>query len=419
MRRTLLALSLTLAFALSAVAQMGYFHVQEQNGIWWFIGPNGHRRLSLGVDSIRPSARDTAGNDPYGNTVRRLYPDLNAWALHSLARLRMWRFNTIGAWSDPVLFQHEVPYTIILNIAARAGANWKTGQTFDVWSPRFAQVAQDAANRQCIPRVNDHWLLGYFSDNELRWGPDWRGKDTLLSLYLKMPPSSPGRQKALAFLRDRYRDSTRRLRAAWGVRVRDFDRLATGGRTAQYRADADQFAGMVSARYFQVCADAIHQADPNHLYLGARFAGHPSDAVLRGARSADVVSVNIYSSDPTQWVKHVFQMTGRPLLITEFAFRAADAGLPNSKGAGVKVPDQSARGQAYTRFVTALLRQPFVVGYHWFEWADEPPLGRALDGENSNYGLVNSAGQPYTAFIKQVQAINSQAKTLHASAPSL
>jgi agarase len=51
---------------------------------------------------------------------------------------------------------------------------------------------------------------------------------------------------------------------------------------------------------------------------------------------------------------------------------------------------------------------PFVVGAHWFKYADEPAEGR-FDGENSNYGLVNIRDEPYTEFINVVRETNLRA----------
>ena len=148
------------------------------------------------------------------------------------------------------------------------------------------------------------------------------------------------------------------------------------------------------------------------MYLGARFAGKVPDPVLRGARAADVISVNIYSFDPRPLVEHVFRVTGKPVLITEFAFRAEDSGLPNTKGAGPKVPDQGARARAYADYVTWLESLPEAVGYHWFEWSDEPKEGR-FDGENSNYGFVKIEDDVYEHFARAVTAANEAAIGAH------
>jgi hypothetical protein len=136
------------------------------------------------------------------------------------------------------------------------------------------------------------------------------------------------------------------------------------------------------------------------------------DSVLRGARAADIVSVNIYSFDPRPLVEHIYQVTGKPVLITEFAFRAEDSGLPNTQGAGPKVPDQAARAKAYADYVSKLESLPEAVGYHWFEWVDEPKEGR-FDGEDSNYGLVDIHDQPYKEFAEAAKSANQAASEAH------
>ena len=75
-------------------------------------------------------------------------------------------------------------------------------------------------------------------------------------------------------------------------------------------------------------------------------------------------------------------------MITEFSFKAMDSGLPNTRGAGAPVETQEDRAYHFEQYVTEFMRLPYAVGFHWFEYADEPAEGR-FDGENSNYGLVN------------------------------
>jgi hypothetical protein len=400
--------------AQESAAGPGYFRAGERQGIWWLIDPSGKPTLSIGVDQIayEPDRIRGTGPAPYREAVSKLYPDRNAWDLGALFRLRTWGFNTIGAWSDDELWSLGVPYTVILDIAARSGADWQHGKVADFFDRRFETTARNLAALACRPRSRDPLLIGYFSDNELRWGSDWRGKENMLQMYLAMPEGAAGRKRATDFLRERYSNDIAQLRQAWGIAAADFEHLPPVSTTEAFKGDSDAFLELVAARYFEVSAQAIHAADPNHLYLGARFAGRVPDAVLRGARSADVVSVNIYSFDPRPLVEHIYEVTRKPVLITEFAFRAEDSGLPNTQGAGPKVPNQAARAKAYTDYVTRLESLPEAVGYHWFKWADEPKEGR-FDGENSNYGLVDIGDQPYTEFVAAVKAANAEALRSH------
>ncbi|HEX5482009.1 MAG TPA: beta-agarase [Terriglobia bacterium] len=410
---TCILLACSIASAV-APAQSRYFTLQKRSGVWWFVDPSGKLMISAGVDqmSYRPDVIRGTRTDPYLENVSKIYPNETAWAVAALARLRRWDFNTIGAWSDADLWSRGTPYTVILNIAGHAGADWQRGIPVDVYDPKFQKTATEIANRECGPRVNDPDLLGYFSDNELRWGPDWRGKQNMLAMYLALPSSAPGHQHAVKFLKKKYAGKISNLNRAWNVHAPSFNRLPTQAATGAYQGDSLDFLSQMAERYFEVCARAIHQADPHHLYLGARIAGNPPDPVFRAARRADAVSINIYRFDPRSLVEHVYELTQKPVLITEFAFRAENSGLPNTQGAGPKAPDQAARAKAYRDYVTWLEGLPEAVGYHWFKWCDEPKQGR-FDGENSNYGLVNIKDKPYREFIEAVKTANQEAVKVH------
>ncbi len=244
-----------LAMASSAFAQLGYFRVENRGGVWWLIDPKGSPTVSIGVDAIRYEGDkiQRTQSSPYLEAVQKSYPDRKAWEQEVLARLKMWGFNTIGAWSDPELWNRDVPYTVMLNIAARAGADWLHGKPVDVYDSRFERTAQEIAHQECVPRARDHFLIGYFSDNELRWGPDWRGKENMLALYLQLSSGAPGRQRAIDFLRQRYGDDIRGLNRAWKVTAKNYTDIPPMAETDAYRADADQFLEAV-ARAISKCA---------------------------------------------------------------------------------------------------------------------------------------------------------------------
>jgi len=78
------------------------------------------------------------------------------------------------------------------------------------------------------------------------------------------------------------------------------------------------------------------------------------------------------------------------------------------------VKTQADRAAAFRNYVTAALRNPNVVGYHWFEHCDEPKEGRD-DGENSNYGVVNIHDEVYAELTRAMTEVNAQAEVLHAA----
>ena len=182
-----------------------------------------------------------------------------------------------------------------------------------------------------------------------------------------------------------------------------------------FEADCEAFAAAVADRYFAATVAAVKAADPNHLVLGCRFSIAPRRAVIEAAsRHLDVITFNCYDQDPARALD-AYASTGRPLLIGEFSFRGDDSGLPNTNGAGPRVPTQADRARGFEHYVTVGLRQPQLVGYHWFEHADQPAEGR-FDGENSNFGTVTINDDEYEELTQAMTALNEQAEQIHARA---
>jgi agarase len=401
------------------VPTAGWFRVARLGGRWWLVDPDGHRFLSIGVNNISYTPDTIQGTDqsPYRDAATERYGNREAWAKAVVKRLRGCGFNTIGAWSDDLAWHQQMPYTVILDLAGQV--KWPEGNTFpDVFDPAYERAAMAAARRFSGPHADDPWLLGYFTDNELRWGPDWRSSQTLFAEFLALGEGAPGRQAVLRFLEGRY-GAIAALNQAWGTQYADFAEI---GRTAQPdahlpHADEDDFLRLVAERYFDTAQRAVRAADSHHMILGCRFAGYAPRPVLEAMRGhVDLVSFNHYDvSPPAALLREITDVTGRPIIISEFSYRGRDSGLPNTRGAGVVVDTQRDRAEHFERYVRELMALPNAVGYHWFEHADEPAEGR-FDGENSNYGLVNIHDHPYQVLVETMARVN-QAMFTAASAP--
>ena len=101
----------------------------------------------------------------------------------------------------------------------------------------------------------------------------------------------------------------------------------------------------------------------------------------------------------------IHERTGLPFMITEFSFcaGAADGFLLNTNGArNVLVRSQERRGEAYRTFIENAARLPYIVGLHWFALYD---YGNP-NGLIGNYGLLDLADEPWTAFAKAARSAN-------------
>ena len=80
----------------------------------------------------------------------------------------------------------------------------------------------------------------------------------------------------------------------------------------------------------------------------------------------------------------VYELTARPILVGEFHFGVPGRGLAVGL---VQTRDQYERGVAHRYFVEQGASFPAFIGASWFQWVDQPSLGR-MGGENYNIGLV-------------------------------
>jgi hypothetical protein len=387
----------------------GFFRVEEVNGRWWFVDPDGHLFLSTGADETSSGiSTPTEGrkslfkelppgnlnrNEPEShggasfltwNLILRFGNDWEAkWVDFTIRRMQSWGLNTTGNWSSPQLWNsRRIAYTVPLR-------GWETKVNYmgmpDVYSDEFMKTCDRAAARQCAPRAQDPCLLGYFIANE----PPWPGREEALVTMILDAPETATRRELKKFL--------------------------SAGDTPDRRK---AFVYQAYGKYVDVISKAVKRHDPNHLNLGMRFAGgRASDDMIRASTVFDVYSLNSYDYVPRrELLDHAYQLTGRPLMIGEFHFGTPGRGL----SAGLRqVANDHERGVAYRYYVENAAAMPAVIGAHWFQWMDEPNTGR-FDGENYNIGFVDVTDRPYKDFLEGVKETHGALYAVHSGelAPS-
>ena len=244
---------------------------------------------------------------------------------------------------------------------------------------------------------------------------DPRRRYALAASALRQDARLPAADAKRAFidLLKRRHGSAAALAHAWGLAIGDWNGLLAplspallpNSKHPAIAEDFRAFQALHADAYFRQVAQALKRADPNHLYLGARFSARTPEAVAACARWCDVVSFNLYvPSITTGFEGEAFHARGKPAMLTEFHFGSADRG---PFWAGVQpVAGEDDRGPAYAKLLESVLANPDFVGAHWFQYLDEPVTGRWLDGENGHLGLVAITDLPWSGFIERVRAAN-------------
>ncbi len=347
----------------------GFFRVEQIDGKWWLVDPHGHLFLSTGSNCISTGGGRRRGGG--GGSEQTL-------AGRNLVSQRMsaWGFNTVGNWSRFQVSDDADRKVYVVTFRGPRIEPSYLGMP-DVYSEDFAASADEAAQRQCAALKDDPWLLGYFIGNE----PPWPERESeVVDMFLNGSDTAT-KTKLQAFLAQ--------------------------GDTPQRRVE---FVYGMFEHYLTVIGDAIKRHDPNHLNLGIRFGGSPPEGVMRMGKTFDVCSINVYEYEPTAQLKRVYEATGRPIMIGEFHLGVPADGL----GAGlVQTADQVERGKGYRYYVEQAAALPCFLGAHWFQWSDEPVLGR-FDGENYNIGLVDNTNRPYVELIEAAKVTHKRLHDVHA-----
>ena len=408
----------------------GFFQVKRApNGRWHVFDPLGRAVYLRAVGHVRYRGvyiyRKPPPHGHYHEWNKAHYPNVEAWSRETLGRLKKWGFNMLGGGTDGNEVLHRgLIYAKSLSLSHGLTVGKDKVKALlcicphegspctefpDVFHPGFAAYCDRFAAEHCAPNRDDPWLLGYFTDNELAWWGRGGNPTGLFDCAVQLPPESHARKAADAFAREHG--------VKPGQPVPDDVKLG--------------FLRLAAEKYFSITTAAIRRHDPNHLLLGARFAGlNGADPVVWeiAGKYNDIITFNCYPwADLDRNVvltrrgpggeklvdafRRQYEYGKKPFFITEWSFIALDSGLPCTTGAGQRFYTQTERTQAASLLARTLMAMPDVLGYIYFMWVDEPPEGiSALYPEDSNYGLVNERGVPY-------RELTDMFTELHANVP--
>jgi hypothetical protein len=420
----------------------GFFHVQKYKGKWWLVDPTGKLFWSHGIDCVRsadptpvtgrekyfrelpaegsPFARfyGQAGWAPvgyykdhspyrtyafgranllraYGEDFEEIFADLTQH------RLESWGVNTIGNWSDEQIYRmRRTPYVGTISFEARKleGSEGYWGKFYDVFDASFEQKLRERLQREVGVTADDPWCIGYFVHNELSWGDDV----SLAIATLVSPADQPAKAAFLSSLQMKY-ETVEQLNDVWGTAYESWEALLQSQKApdkAKARDDLEDFCTRTAETYFSTVRRELKRVAPNQLYLGCRFAWVNDRAARAATKFCDVISYNRYNYSVADL--KLPDGVNLPVIIGEFHFGALDRGMFHT---GLKATqNQQDRADKYRDYVHGALRNPYIVGTHWFQYTDQPTTGRG-DGENYQIGFVDICGHPYPEIVQAAREI--------------
>ena len=414
----------------------GFFRTEKVDGKWWFVDPEGRIFWSFGANCIgidfagqTPTERDQAifkdlasKDDPifgrfhvkidveenflakpdvphYDFTRANLFRKYGeGWEKkqvdRDIERLKYTHLNTIGAWSDNAIVERrEVPYVAMVHYVYPEAAP----KLPDPFNPETRRNLRQALQQYPVEFANDPWCLGAFVDNELHWKNSAR--ELVAAIFGHTTTDSEARKVFIQQLKDKHSDIAA-LNVAWKTGFKTWDDLLNtvdAGLFAEADdADCTALATLIADAYATMVREELTAYSPHILYLGCRMNAGSPQVIAALAKHADVISANIYSYKPD--LKN-YGATDKPVLISEFHFANVSG---NNLGGGLRsAQDAVQQGRLLKEFIAEAVKEPKLVGAHWFQWRDQSAAGR-YDGENFDVGLYDIVDGPNAEMVRSM-----------------
>ena len=419
-----------------------FFRVEKYQDKWWLVDPEGRLFWSHGINCVHSSANTPTSDRenyyqslpaersefapfygrgswaPHGyykdHTPYKTYDFFRANSLRKYGadwkskfadlthrRLRSWGLNTIANWSDSSIFLiRKTPYVTTIHASCKLieGSKGYWGKFYDVFDPSFREGLRKRLASEKGRSANDPWCIGFFVHNEIAWGDE-------VSLALAALKSPADQAAKIVFVQDlcsKYK-SIEKLNAVWGTKHASWADLLNSQETPDKQktwGDLTRFYTKIAETYFRIIREEVKRVAPNQLYLGCRFAWVNNRAARAATKFCDVVSYNRYSYSVEN--HRLPDNIDLPTIIGEFHFGALDRGMFHT---GLKkTANQKDRADTYKRYVRGALRNPSIVGTHWFQYKDQAATGRG-DGENYQIGFLDVCDTPYPEIIRTCREV--------------
>jgi len=396
----------------------GYWRIAKTpDGVWWFLSPDNKTEFLNGVTTVQPTLASIESNGAsYFSCDRDRSPaTLSHWAELTVARVQAAGFKNLGAWCNPELHRYSMPMTRDLNVCRWIPYNAR------LFTADWERGADVAIREQAVPLRDNRNLIGYYIDNELVWS---RSSMDPRLFFDNVPQQDPCRREVFGIIQktwptiEAFNQDWKTTLSAW-AQLEANPRLPEAPESVRDRLES-RWLTHVSETYFRITTTLIRKYDPNHLILGCRYRGSVPEEVPAGARKyTDAQSLNYYASDALldyQTFRSISEKSAQPLIISEYSFHAPDnrSGDRNRSHFPGEVANQEARAAGYRLMTRRLAQVPYVIGADWFQWMDEPPAGRAQDGEDANLGVVDLHDKPYEPLVEAVRETTPLLDGLHA-----
>jgi hypothetical protein len=391
----------------------GWFHVQELNGRWYFITPEGNAFFSLGpTHSV-----EVIKQDELNLWETRYKKDETKLAELYLSYFKEWGYNSSGYGPLPTM-EKRIPY--VASIWTEGPRSYSAGDK-STYSDIFDPVVQERLRKTVRTAVAGHrnnpYCLGYVFIDCPVWNIKPQRGISYIDFIRSGNQNSPGKKEYVKFLAGRYNNDIAALNKAYGTGFSSFDvMLSSESLTLQAKdnqsvtEDDEAFLVILADKYFSIAAGELRKADPDHLILGDRFMSAsksqpglrvPDEVLKMAAKYLDVISFQPMGTTEMRkdYINHVNQITEKPVLLADVNTMTS---RPYEGQTNTEEYEKSA-GEHTINFYMDAAESPALIGIHRCTVRDYRPW----DTNFHRRGLLKKDDTPYPLMVKYTIEANN------------
>lgn len=405
----------------------GLWSVKQFDHRWYMVDPN-HQpffMLASQTDMVLPRWAYR-----YSKYLFNAFDNELQWAEHDAKMIKQMGFNTLAVSMHDTMYQEG--QNIGMSSFRNLDISFKTGgpklknnknhshhmpDPFDkFWQKRLTSYLE-----KLVQDWEGQSVVGVFADNEIPLDGALHMHTIVGSVY-----SKAAGQEFIHWLESQYeninvlnkswyQDEKQKYHQSFEAILKDkpspylepkkgmnYVRKSPGKDTPKIYKDFYAFGVILTRKYASYILKEIRRVMPDKLAASNRFMGGATREILEAWQDYDIIAWNAYPMDrwgkgtftdvQVQRIKFAYQVTGKPMIISEFGTQGLDTNVPSPTA---KLATQKRRGQEYVKIVNQIVKEfPYVVGIVPFSWMD------STEGERSNWGIINPQGQPYIDNIK-------------------
>jgi glyoxylase-like metal-dependent hydrolase (beta-lactamase superfamily II) len=422
----------------TAIGTKGFFRLQQEKGVWWFLSPEGNKFVSLGINHIEPVLLCSDTNkaffmEKYGDDLigpggrpNNSGKAAQRWLEDSMNLVQQWGFNSLGV-HNPIP-QSRMPYVAKFRPARIDGWAGLNRQYMDPFDAKTEEFIEQKAEQWCARHKDDKMILGISLNDMPEWSASPKEIHAWVKFCMELDETSPGKKKWVEVLQGNYPDASVAA-AAYGIEADSWNSFllrtswpepAQPGKVFQ---DVQGFLPRIADNWFRIMVTALRKYDHNHLIFGDKFEGKRNlplwlDIIIKKYFDLAYIQWYDYAHRQIPRLKTLYQITGKPVLMGDSSFSCPTSNNPRPKG--VHVSSQKEVGDAYHTYLHSVMEEPYVVGWHFCGFIEgSPDLKKHHYYFSIQNGLLKPDGTPYQEAIDRVAAANVNASSWHENAATV